>query len=255
MPHALIVEDEPEANKLLSLLVQLRGYQTQSAFNGAEALSKVEREPPDVVLLDLMLPDVNGYEVCRRIKNRKATVLIPVVIVTARVTVENRLQSYNHGADGYVAKPYTPDQIFEALQDAERWRNALPDHFHAGSFPVCTADEGETFRSIARLRNILLARTPLDADAVARLARLLEWIAARAGEWGVVQGITELGSLSYRVLDDRVEIRLHDTSGCFAAEYPPEVHWAAELADAGVGRVDSDPTRREITVVRRFETA
>ena len=68
MPTALIVEDEPEANKLLSMLVQLRGYRTDSAFTGGEALEKVDREPPDIVFLDLMLPDINGYEVCQALK-------------------------------------------------------------------------------------------------------------------------------------------------------------------------------------------
>ncbi len=65
MPKALIVEDEPEANELLAMLVQLRGYQTDSAFTGGEALIKAEQARPDIVFLDLMLPDLNGYDVCR----------------------------------------------------------------------------------------------------------------------------------------------------------------------------------------------
>ena len=68
MPTALIVEDEPEANHLLAMLVQLRGYRTDSAYTGGEALEKVRQQPPDIVFLDLMLPDINGYEVCKSIK-------------------------------------------------------------------------------------------------------------------------------------------------------------------------------------------
>ena len=68
MPTALIVEDEPEANKLLAMLLQLRGYRTESAFSGAEALEKIRDHAPDVVFLDLMLPDMDGYEVCRSLK-------------------------------------------------------------------------------------------------------------------------------------------------------------------------------------------
>ena len=68
MPTALIVEDEPEANKLLSMLVQLHGYATESAFTGSEALEKVRNHVPDVVFLDLMLPDLDGYEVCRALE-------------------------------------------------------------------------------------------------------------------------------------------------------------------------------------------
>ncbi len=93
MPTALIVEDEPEANKLLSMLVRLRGYSTLSAFTGKEALEMIERGGPDVVFLDLMLPDINGFDVCRAIKSRPGTQAVPVVMVTARLAEENRAKS------------------------------------------------------------------------------------------------------------------------------------------------------------------
>ena len=76
MPTALIVEDEPEANKLLGMLVRLRGFQIRSAFTGKEALRQVEAALPDVVFLDLMLPDLNGYEICRVLKSAKETSLL-----------------------------------------------------------------------------------------------------------------------------------------------------------------------------------
>lgn len=124
MPTALIVEDEPEANRLLARIVQLRGYRTRSAFNGVEAITAIEDEAFDVVFLDLMLPDANGYEICRRIKDHPETRSTPVVIVTARLADENRAQSAQFGADGFIPKPYTPGQIFEALASADELRKA-----------------------------------------------------------------------------------------------------------------------------------
>ncbi len=115
MPTALIVEDEPEANKLLSMLVQLRGYRTESAYRGSEALDRLRNHVPDVVFLDLMLPDLDGYQVCRSLKSSGSTCLVPVVIVTARLAAENRIESFSVGADDFVPKPYTPDEIFHAL--------------------------------------------------------------------------------------------------------------------------------------------
>src|SRR6516162_8544279 len=106
MPTALIVEDEPQANKLLAMLLELRGYETQSAFQGAEALEKSRSHVPDVVFLDLMLPDMDGYDVCRSIKASGSSALVPVVIVTARITAENRIASFGAGADDYIPKPY-----------------------------------------------------------------------------------------------------------------------------------------------------
>src|SRR5881275_1507726 len=102
MPIALIVEDEPEANQLLSMLVQLRGYQTESAFTGEQALGMIEAARPDLIFLDLMLPDINGFDICRAIKGKRSTCSIPVVMVTARLAAENRAQGFRVGATDYV---------------------------------------------------------------------------------------------------------------------------------------------------------
>src|SRR6185312_11958628 len=136
MPTALIVEDEPEANELLSMLVQLRGYQTDSAFTGNQALEKVEQVRPDIVFLDLMLPDINGYDVCRQLKAHRDTSGIPVVLVTARLAAENRLQGFRVGATDYVPKPYTPDQIFGAMAHADIWRARLAEGAVEGVIPL-----------------------------------------------------------------------------------------------------------------------
>ena len=112
MPTALIVEDEPEANKLLAMLVQLRGYQTESALDGAQAMDHLQNRVPDVIFLDLMLPDVDGYDICRTVKSSGNTSQVPVIIVTARITDENRIESFKAGADDFIPKPYTPDEIF-----------------------------------------------------------------------------------------------------------------------------------------------
>ena len=124
MPTALIVEDEPEANRLLARIVQLRGYRTRSAFNGVEAITAIRDEAFDVIFLDLMLPDANGYDICRQIKDHPETHATPVVIVTARLADENRAQSVQVGADGFIPKPYTPGQIFDALASADANRKA-----------------------------------------------------------------------------------------------------------------------------------
>lgn len=122
MPTALIVEDEPEANRLLARIVELRGYQARSAFTGSEALAALDGEPFDVVFLDLMLPDTNGFEICRHIKSQPGTRGTPVVMVTARLAEENRARSAEVGADGFIPKPYTPAQIFDALATADSLR-------------------------------------------------------------------------------------------------------------------------------------
>ena len=153
MPTALIVEDEPEANKLLAMLVQLRGYQTESALDGAQAMDHLRKRTPDVIFLDLMLPDVDGYDICRSLKSSEHTSQVPVIIVTARITDANRIESFRAGADNFIPKPYTPDEIFEALEQAQAWKAQLESSRIDGEASLDGRDEGETLRSLARLRN------------------------------------------------------------------------------------------------------
>ena len=199
MPTALIVEDEPEANRLLSMLVRLRGYDTESAYTGSEALAKIDHDPPDIVFLDLMLPDINGYEVCKSLKTRKATALIPVVMVTARVAQENRIESYRHGAGHYVPKPYTPDQIFQAMAEADDWSRRCPaSSARRGSSPSSSGDDGETVRQLAQLRSLILAGTTLDPESLSNITETLRQLGASADEWGGKHGVCRVAVLLYR---------------------------------------------------------
>ena len=218
MPTALIVEDEPEANHLLAMLVQLRGYRTESAFTGGEALEKVPSRPPDIVFLDLMLPDINGYEVCRCLKTQKATSLIPVVMVTARVAAENRVQSFGVGADDYVPKPYTPDQIFSAMASASAWPGRLDGPTIEGLIPLDPAGEDEAQRLFARLRNVLLARTTLDHDAIGRIAAALKEILQDCVGWARRTHRPPDASIGFVIHRDQLAITLRDTSGWLAED-------------------------------------
>ena len=178
-PQPLIVEDEPEANKLMGMLLRLRGYQTQSAFTAKEALELVEEGHPDIIFLDLMLPDLNGHEVCRILKLTKGTTLIPLVIVTARVAAENRMESFRFGADDYIAKPYTPDQIFQALEQAIEWLEQAKSGQIQEAVPFQGNDDGEIVRRVGQLRSLVFARTSLDLESASASAAP-SW---RSGAW------------------------------------------------------------------------
>lgn len=222
MPTALIVEDEPAANKLLSMLVQLRGYQPDPAFTGSEALTKVEQHRPDVVFLDLMLPDTNGYEVCTRLKADRQTSLIPVVMVTARLAEENRAHGFQVGADEYIPKPYTPDQIFQALAMAAAWKRDLEQKDGVGTIPLDARGDNERARELSRLRSLLVARTPLDAESIARIDALLKALWTEAAAWGRQNRTDAVVTVSYRLLPDRVELTIRDDAGCFeGGRLPP----------------------------------
>ncbi len=238
MPTALIVEDEPAANGLLAMLVQLRGYRTDSAFTGDEALRKADDHLPDLVFLDLMLPDINGYEVCKALKARRATGGIPVVMVTARLADENRVQGFRAGAVEYIPKPYTPDQIFGAMSRADSWRSRLDATDPSGELALDASEEVAHLLAASDLRSLLLARTALDEDEVGRLGSTLLDLLQRGVDWGRAHRRDLVATLDYAIGPDRVAFRLLDRSGWFEDDDPGRGEVAALLARGGFETVE-----------------
>ena len=251
MPTALIVEDEPEANRLLSMLVQLRGYRTESAFTGGEALSIARDRPPDIVFLDLMLPDTNGFDVCRALKTRRATNPVPVVMVTARLAEENRLQSVQAGACGFIPKPYTPDQIFGALSAVPAWRRACEAHADAGEIPLDAGGGAEPFERVQRLMSLLLARTPLPEEAVGRIGQALLDVGRAAQEWGTRHGAVAVATVRYQLHPDRLSLILTDAGGWFR-DRPARERVGPLLDRAGFDVIDEEPGGEALHLTKRF---
>jgi DNA-binding response OmpR family regulator len=213
MPTALIVEDEPQANKLLAMLLQLRGYRTESAFSGAEALEKIRDKAPDVVFLDLMLPDMDGYAVCRSLKSPAGVSVVPVVIVTARLTSENRIESYAAGADDYVPKPYTPDQIFEALEQSIAWKEPSDEARLAGKVALDSRDDGAALRELAHLRRIMQHRCGIEAAAVERISSAIKAIWSSIDSWSRKRRQDTVATLTYSLTPRALTLTLHDEAG------------------------------------------
>ena len=107
----LIVEDEPDIVELLVYNLDQAGYKTEAVFNGAEALDRVKIEPPDLVLLDLLLPEVDGLEVCRTLKRDPDTASIPIIMLTAKGEAIDRIVGLELGADDYITKPFSPREV------------------------------------------------------------------------------------------------------------------------------------------------
>lgn len=111
MSKILIVDDEPTIVELLEEHLRSEGYETHHAYSGEEALQLLDQDIPDLVLLDLMLPGMDGYEVCRLMQKDSRLNHIPVIMLTARSAVQNKVMGYQRGADDYVVKPFDPDEL------------------------------------------------------------------------------------------------------------------------------------------------
>ena len=122
-PRVLIVEDEPDIAELMRFHCEREGYEARTAANGKIALEAVKKDPPSLVLLDLMLPDVGGVEVCRRMKQWAETKDVPVVMVTAKGEESDVVAGLEIGADDYVVKPFSPRVLMARVRAVMR-RNA-----------------------------------------------------------------------------------------------------------------------------------
>lgn len=112
----LIVDDEADIVELLEYNLRQAGYTVVTARDGASAMAEVHRQRPDLILLDLMLPDVSGTEVCRRLRKDASTDSIPIMMITARGEEIDRVVGFELGADDYIVKPFSPRELTLRVQ-------------------------------------------------------------------------------------------------------------------------------------------
>lgn len=128
-PRVLIVEDEQAIAELIRYNLNKNGYLCQVALDGEEALLAVEEMVPDLIILDWMLPEVSGIEVCRRLRARSATRSVPIIMVTARSEEADMLRGFREGADDYVRKPFSLNEL-NARVDAALRRTRVTHQAH-----------------------------------------------------------------------------------------------------------------------------
>ncbi|PJC46783.1 MAG: DNA-binding response regulator [Candidatus Omnitrophica bacterium CG_4_9_14_0_2_um_filter_43_12] len=107
----LVVDDEKELAALVSLHMKMAGFEVLTAANGEKALELSREEKPDLIILDLMLPKIDGWQVCEQLRQDAVTKDIPVIMLTARTQIEDKLKGFEAGADDYVTKPFSPREL------------------------------------------------------------------------------------------------------------------------------------------------
>src|SRR5436305_3619242 len=112
MAHTiLVVDDDPKVVRVVEINLAQEGYQIRTAADGEEALAAVARERPDLVLLDVMMPRMDGFEALKRLKADPATAEIPIIMLTARAQDEDVFEGYGMGAQWYLTKPFEPGEL------------------------------------------------------------------------------------------------------------------------------------------------
>ncbi len=114
--HILLVDDEVDFAETMALCLQMRGYEIKVAHSGEEALKKVGDDMPDLILLDVMMPSMDGYEVCRRLRQDKGTRHIPIIILTAKNMPQDKVEGLQIGADDYITKSFEVEELFARIE-------------------------------------------------------------------------------------------------------------------------------------------
>ncbi len=111
----MIVDDNPDIVTIVKTILEGKGYVVQTAYSGMEVFSRLEEKKPDLIILDVMLPQMDGLEVLTRLKGTAESSSIPVILLTAKVQYEDVLGGYKLGADYYITKPFTSTQLINGI--------------------------------------------------------------------------------------------------------------------------------------------
>ncbi|MBA7666824.1 Transcriptional regulatory protein KdpE [subsurface metagenome] len=131
--YILVVDDDPKVVNFLKVSLSREGWHVLTASDGAEALRMAEKDPPDLVLLDMMLPNVDGFEVCRQLRQWSQ---VPIIGLSTRGDTADKVKCLNLGADDYITKPFGIDELIARIRAVLR-RNNIGDSTPAGSYFKC----------------------------------------------------------------------------------------------------------------------
>ncbi|MGQ9603581.1 MAG: GGDEF domain-containing response regulator [bacterium] len=158
----LVVDDEEHIRKIVKFQLEKAGYTVDLAKDGLEALQSIEKSPPDLVLLDLMMPRMDGYEVCRRLKSNYQTSHIPVIMVTAKAELEDKLQGFEGGANDYIAKPFAISELLLRVRNVLQWSQLQRQANPLTGLPGNVAIERELERRLAGSDDFVFMYADLD---------------------------------------------------------------------------------------------
>jgi DNA-binding response OmpR family regulator len=274
MATALIVEDDPDQAEMAARLLRYRHFESSIAPTGGLGLAMARSLRPDVILLDLMLPDTTGFDVCRGLRGDRETMLTPIVMLTALGDDLNRTRGFRVGANAYVPKPYGAEELFEAIAHARAWRERMEARQIRGEIHVQFNSEVAFLQEVNDFLMSVTLSSPFTHEQVLALRQALLEMGQNAIEWGNCHQSDQLVDITYRVHADRVEIVIRDQGEGFDRSRLPHAASAENpIAHMGVreklglreggfgllitnGMVDEmwyNDSGNEVTLIKKFQ--
>ena len=211
----LVVEDDEDLCRLICRLLELEGYAAEAVHDGREAVKRVAANPPDAIILDLMLPSLNGFEICQRVKISRKTNSIPVLMLTASDTSQSRESGLRVGADRYLTKPFVPDVLLQTLRqilDHRRERAGRPMHT---SLQLQMQSDSRHREQLNDMLSELLMLTPMSEQQVWRIRYAVLEMIENAAEWGNRRQKDLTVTIHYEIRTDSVKFVITDQGGGF----------------------------------------
>ena len=226
----LVVEDDRGLCELLSSLLDVEGYQTETVCDGSDAVKKVLAERPDAIVLDVMLPGRSGFEICRELKFRRETNLIPIVMLTAMQGRDAEQSGLRVGANRYLTKPFEPDELLKEIRKALDHRRELEEGRTHTAVEIQLNSDTKNREQLNDLLSELFVLTPLSEDEVGRIRYVALEMIENAMEWGNRRQRELMVTISYQVTDDYVKFVISDEGTGFDPACVPHAACADDPA-------------------------
>jgi DNA-binding response OmpR family regulator len=211
MPRTvLIVDDERDTNDILASLVRARQFVPIQLYCGAQVAPAVAEKKPEMILLDLMLPDTDGFAVCDQLKRNRETNLIPIVMVTALQDENHLVAGVRVGANGYLKKPFTTGEFYAAMDKALSWHE---EHLKRGTHGEVNFDIRSELTYLQEANDMLadlFAHTPLTDRQIKDLKQAVMEMGGNAIEWGHRKNAELVLRITYRIDPESITLIIQD---------------------------------------------
>jgi CheY-like chemotaxis protein/anti-sigma regulatory factor (Ser/Thr protein kinase) len=212
---ALIVDDEPDLGQLLAELLRRWGFEPTVLAEGKSVVSWVRLHQPSLILLDIQLPDIDGFSICETLKLDRETNLIPVIMVTIMSAQEDRVHGLQVGANRYLTKPFTADDLYRSIQDAMTWLEDLKKHGTDGEIRFQLQSDERYLEELNQMLGGLFLFSGLTQTQVKQLTTAVRELGTNAIEWGHRKQVERIVTVDYRIDPQKITITIKDTGPGF----------------------------------------
>lgn len=212
---ALVVEDETETGQLLAEHLRRWGFEPTVLDRGEPAISWVRQNHPDLILLDLLLPDIEGFKVCEDLKLEKETNLIPIIMITALPGEDPRIRGLKVGANRYLTKPFTSDDLHQAIEDVFSWKEAIQGRGTHSAIRFQLQSDTQYLEELNGLLSSLFLYSGLTDAQTKQFMTAVRELVTNAIEWGHKKQVDRIVTVDYHFDAEKITMFIRDTGTGF----------------------------------------